>query len=166
MSLSDVDEIINASEFVKPLVEYDRRLMPLLKCFRRNPLWFNNLHKLINRQMTLPSSPFKTMRCRVFKNNNSEHQYLVILPNSCCEIELNVFIVIDNGLKSEERGVARTANPSITIVFKRDVVGSEEFHRLIESVGNILCFHSWRLITITNTKVSKIRLFFKKLFNM
>lgn len=165
MTLSDIDEIKNTSEFIKSFAEYDKKFMPLIEDLSKDPLWFNMLHKLIIKQTMSSSSPLKTMRYRIFKNNNSEHQYLVILPNNCSNIELNVFIIIDNGVVSEER-VVPTVDSLITIVFKRNVVGSEELNELIETVGNILCFHTWRSLTTTAPRVSKVRSLVKKIFKI
>jgi len=104
----------------------------------KGPQWFTSLHKLISGQ---PSST----RCRIYNNYNSEHQYLIILPKRSGDIEVNAFIIIDNGTIPKERIVTSTAS-FINIVFRRNVIDSDEVNMLVETVGKSICYHIWRTV--------------------
>lgn len=142
---------MNKSGFVKPLSVYDKKLGFLFNELCRTPQWFASLHKLISGQTSFAPSSTLSIRCYIYTSDNSEQQYLVILPNwfEGVEIEINAFIIIDNGTVSTESIVTTldTSNKSlVNIVFRRNVFGSEEVNTLVESVSKAMCYNIWRAV--------------------
>lgn len=73
------------------------------------------------------------IQCRVYSYIDSELNYLVILPNSFVDVGFNTFIMIDNGMASNQN-IITSSNSLVNIVFKRNLIGSEEANSLIEIV--------------------------------
>lgn len=119
---------------------YDKKLGPLIEELCKGPQWFTSLHKLISGPTS--STP---VRCFIYNSNTSEHQYLVVLPNWFSDGEINSFIIIDNGAVSTEI-IADTSGSLMNIVFRRNMIGSEEVNILVESVTKAMCYYIWRAI--------------------
>lgn len=115
---------------------------PLIEELFIDPQWFTSLHKLISEQPSILIPWTLPTQCRIYNSNNSEHQYLVVIINQS-KIEMNAFIIIDSGIGSAE-SIVSASDSLINIVFRRNVIGSEEVNTLVETVGKAICYHIWR----------------------
>lgn len=163
-NIDELRELVNKSGLVEPLAAYDTRLGPLIKEFSKGPQWFTSFYRLVSGQtylsstaaLTTPPPPPPTMtttRCRLYNCNNSERQYLVILPYRP-EVEINVFIVLDNGGDPAEN-IAVSSDSLVNIVFKRNENSSEEVNMLVETVVKAMCYQIWRATTTANCKEAR-----------
>lgn len=146
------------------MAAYDNRLGSLIKELCKGPQWFTSFHKLISGQAYLssnttstppppPPPTIATTRCRIYNRNNSERQYLVILPHRT-DVEISVFIVLDNGGDPAEN-IAASSDSLINIVFKRNENGSEEVNMLVETVVKAMCYQIWRATVTANCKEAR-----------
>lgn len=92
------------------------------------PQWFTLLHKYFNGKTLQPF-----IQCRLYNYIDSEHNYLVLIPNVFVDVGFNTFIIIDNGMASNQN-IITTSNSLVNIVFKRNLISSEEANSLIEIV--------------------------------
>lgn len=151
--MSELKELVNKSGLVKPLAEYDERLHPLIDELCRGPQWFVSLHKLVSGQtFSFPPSTLPT-RCRIYHHFNSEHQFLVILPNQSDGVDVNAFIIVDNGVVPTDRIVSST-DSLINIIFRRNVIDSEEVSMLVEAIGKAICYYIWQTVVTSSASLS------------
>lgn len=152
ITICELKELVNKSAFLKPLSMYDRKLGPLVEELCKGPQWFTSLHKLISGPTSSTSSPI-SVRCFIYNSTISEHQYLVVLPNWFDDGEINSFIIIDNGAVSTEI-IADTSDSLINIIFRRNIIGSEEVNMLVEAVTKAMCYYIWRAIATSPTALT------------
>jgi len=149
VTTGELEELVNKSGFVKPLSVYDKKLGFLVDELCKAPHWFTSLHKLISGQT---SSSTLSVRCRIYISNDSEHQYLVVLPSWFEDVEINAFVIVDNGAVPTESIVAAALDGTssdrslMNVVFKRNVYGSEEVNTLVETVSKAMCYNLWRAV--------------------
>lgn len=124
---------------------YDKKLGPLIEELCKGPQWFTSLHRLISGPTSSTSFPILSVRSFIHYSHIPEHQYLVVLPNWLKDGEINSFIIIDNGAVSTEI-IADTSDSLINIVFRRNMIGSEEVNILVEAVTKAICYYIWRAI--------------------
>lgn len=94
-----------------------------------------------------------SLRCRIFNSNNSEQQYLVVLPKKSNITNNNVFVIIDNGVVSPGCD-APTTDSLMNIVFRRNAIHSEEVFPLVETIGKAICYYIWHSVmtgSVSNT---------------
>lgn len=68
-------------------------------------------------------------------------------------MNINVFIIIDNGVVSAGRA-APTPDSLMNIVFRQNAVYSEEVFPLVETIGKAICYHIWHSVmtgSVSNT---------------
>lgn len=163
-NIDELRELVNRSGLVEPLAAYDARLGPLVKELCKGPQWFTSFFRLISGQTYLSSTaaltptppPPPTMtstRCRLYNCNNSERQYLVVLPYRP-DVDINVFIVLDNGGDPAEN-IAVSSDSLVNIVFKRNENSSEEVNMLIETVVKAMCYQIWRATATASCKEAR-----------
>lgn len=77
----------------------------------------------------------------------------MVLPKKANIMNINVFIIIDNGVVSPGRA-APTPDSLMNIVFRRNAVHSEEVFPLVETIGKAICYYIWHSVitgSVSNT---------------
>lgn len=150
-SFENFQELLNKAILVTPLPMYDFKMGPLIEELYKAPQWFNVVRKLVSGQLMIPPPTNLPIQCRIFNDiNNVGHQYLVVLPNPSIYDDINAFIMIDNGVNSEEStdNVENTTPVSLmNIVHRRTSSHSKEIDMLVETIGKALSYYVWRMAT-------------------
>ncbi|XP_050530001.1 KICSTOR complex protein SZT2-like isoform X2 [Daktulosphaira vitifoliae] len=144
LSFEELEELVMKAGHIEPLALYDPRIEPILEQLLTGPQWFNSLQKLL---VSMSSPARLTIKCRLYSSNNSDHQYLVVLPAKSNNSEVDVFILINNG------NINKMAH-SISIVYRKIAHSSEDLEIIVEAIGRSICYLVWRAATNSTVNIT------------